>query len=94
MSLKLSDAAKAFLADKGFDPDMGARPLARTIQKFVEDPVAEELLKAESNEGAVIEVDHEKDAAELKINVVKKKEPRKKKDTSAPTPPVDKPSDN
>jgi ATP-dependent Clp protease ATP-binding subunit ClpC len=84
MSVKISDAAKDFLADKGFDPDMGARPLARTIQKFVEDPVAEELLKSEASEGAVIEVDYEKDAPELKINLSKKKEPRKKKD---PTPP-------
>jgi ATP-dependent Clp protease ATP-binding subunit ClpC len=90
MGLKVTDEAKIFLAEKGFDPDMGARPLARTIQKFVEDPIAEELLKAESNEGATIEVDHEKDATELKITVTKKKEPRKKKDTTA----FDKPSDN
>jgi ATP-dependent Clp protease ATP-binding subunit ClpC len=91
MTMKLSEAARNFLADKGFDPDMGARPLNRTIQKFVEDPIAEELLKAESNEGAVIDVDYEPDAAELKITVQKKKEPRKKKDSN---PPVDKPSDN
>jgi ATP-dependent Clp protease ATP-binding subunit ClpC len=45
---------------------LGARPLARTIQRFVEDPIAEELLKGEAGEGATIEVDHEKDAPELK----------------------------
>lgn len=87
--LKFTDGAKTFLADKGFDPDMGARPLSRTIQKYVEDPIAEELLKVDQNEGATIEVDHEKDAPELKINVQKKKEPRKKKDA----PPVN-PSEN
>ncbi len=89
LNLKFTDAAKSFLADKGFDPDMGARPLSRTIQKYVEDPIAEELLKVDQNEGAVIEVDHETDAAELKISVQKKKEPRKKKDA----PPVN-PSEN
>ncbi|MEI6508427.1 MAG: ATP-dependent Clp protease ATP-binding subunit [Bacteroidota bacterium] len=93
MILKFSDEAKTFLADKGFDPDMGARPLARTIQKYVEDPVAEELLKVESNEGSIIEVEHETDASELKITVVKKKEPRKKKDTPTIPPPVN-PSEN
>jgi ATP-dependent Clp protease ATP-binding subunit ClpC len=81
-SFKITDEAKTFLAEKGFDPDLGARPLARTIQRFVEDPIAEELLKGEAGEGATIEVDHEKDAPELKITVQKKKEPRKKKDTS------------
>jgi ATP-dependent Clp protease ATP-binding subunit ClpC len=88
-SFKITDEAKTFLAEKGFDPDLGARPLARTIQRFVEDPIAEELLKGEAGEGATIEVDHEKDAPELKITVQKKKEPRKKKDA----PPVN-PTDN
>lgn len=87
-TFKITDDAKAFLSEKGFDPDLGARPLARTIQRFVEDPIAEELLKGEAGEGATIEVDHEKDAPELKITVQKKKEPRKKKDPSV------NPSDN
>jgi ATP-dependent Clp protease ATP-binding subunit ClpC len=81
-AFKITDAAKAFLAEKGFDPDLGARPLQRTIQKYVEDPIAEEVLKGESAEGATIEVDHEAGAAELKISTLRKKE-RKKKD---PTP--------
>lgn len=88
-TFKITDEAKTFLADKGFDPDMGARPLARTIQRFVEDPIAEELLKGEAGEGSVIEVDYVKDEPELKITVSKKKEPRKKKDA----PPVN-PTDN
>lgn len=85
-NFKITDAAKDFLAEKGFDPDMGARPLARTIQRYVEDPVAEELLKGDPSEGAVIEIDYDKEANadELKIGVAKKKEPRKKKDV----PPV------
>ena len=88
---KITDEAKTFLSEKGFDPDMGARPLARTIQRFVEDPIAEELLKGEAGEGATIEVDHEKDAPELKITVIKKKEPKepKKKKDAPPVNPAD-----
>lgn len=77
---KISSEAKEFLADKGFDPDLGARPLARTIQKFVEDPIAEEILKLNNNEGGAIEVDYNKEsnAEELKITCIKKKEKKKK----------------
>jgi len=82
---KITDAAKGFLAEKGFDPDLGARPLARTIQKYVEDAMAEELLKGEATEGAIIEVDYEEGGTELKISVARKKEPRKKKDTTTDT---------
>lgn len=59
---KITDTAKDFLADKGFDPDMGARPLARTIQRYVEDPIGRRVLKGEQNEGAVIEIDYDKAA--------------------------------
>jgi ATP-dependent Clp protease ATP-binding subunit ClpC len=83
--VKFTDTAKEFLADKGFDPDLGARPLSRTIQKFVEDPIAEELLKMEMSEGDEIVVDYDKEAntGELKISSAGKKPGRKKKD--APT---------
>ena len=82
---KISESAKTFLSDKGFDADLGARPLQRTIQKFVEDPIAEEVLKGESTEGATIEVDHLENEPELKIFISRKKE-RKKKDTTAEKP--------
>ncbi len=81
--VKFTDEAKAFLAEKGFDPDLGARPLGRTIQKFVEDPIAEELLKLEMGEGDEIVVDYDKEAntGELKISAAGAKKPgRKKKD--------------
>lgn len=80
--IKFSDAAKDFLADKGFDPDLGARPLSRTIQKFVEDPIAEELLKMEMSEGDTIEIDYDKEAntGELKISSGGKKASKKKKE--------------
>jgi ATP-dependent Clp protease ATP-binding subunit ClpC len=82
--VKFTDEAKAFLAEKGFDPELGARPLGRTIQKFVEDPIAEELLKMEMTDGEEIIVDYDKEAneGELKITTSGSKKPsRKKKDT-------------
>ncbi len=79
--IKLTASAKDFLADKGFDAEFGARPLNRTIQKYLEDPIAEEILKHELKEGDIIEATHLKDAEELKFTMGKKKETRKKKDT-------------
>jgi ATP-dependent Clp protease ATP-binding subunit ClpC len=80
---KISDAAKGFLADKGFDPDFGARPLNRAIQKYLEDPIAEEMLKSEIAEGDTVDVDYKEGEEQLRISIGKKKEPRKKKDTPA-----------
>lgn len=57
-ALELSEAAKSFLSDKGYDQQYGARPLNRAIQKYVEDPLAEEILKGSLNEGDTILVDH------------------------------------
>ena len=47
LSLELTDEAKDFLIDKGYNPDFGARPLRRAIENFVEDPLSEELLRGE-----------------------------------------------
>ncbi len=55
--LTLSDKCKDFLAEKGFDPQFGARPLHRAIQKYVEDPLAEELLNSSINQGDELTVD-------------------------------------
>ncbi len=75
--IKLSDSAKEFLADKGFDKDFGARPLSRALQKFLEDPLAEEILKSNLSNGDVIKVDHAKDALELTLKITKKKKDKK-----------------
>ena len=69
--LKLSDEAKDFISDKGFDANFGARPLKRSIQKYLEDPLAEEIIKAELVEGDVIEVNFDKETSSLKIAVIK-----------------------
>jgi ATP-dependent Clp protease ATP-binding subunit ClpC len=59
--IKVSDKAKKLLAEKGYDPQYGARPLKRVIQKYLEDQIAEEILKSEINEGDTIAVDLNKD---------------------------------
>ncbi|MBO6763008.1 MAG: ATP-dependent Clp protease ATP-binding subunit, partial [Roseivirga sp.] len=78
--IKLTEAAKDFLADKGFDPQYGARPLNRAIQKYLEDQIAEEILKGDINEGDTLLADHTKDATELTIKIKKKRKSSKKKE--------------
>jgi len=58
MVLTLDQSAKNFLVDKGFDQKFGARPLKRAIQKYVEDPLAEEILRGSFKEGAKIIAKH------------------------------------
>ena len=61
LGLELTDAAKTLLADKGYDPTLGARPLRRAIQRMVEDPLSERLLWKEFRAGETIIVDAEPD---------------------------------
>jgi len=65
MELTLDMSAKNFLVDKGFDPKFGARPLRRAIQKYVEDNIAEEILRGTFKEGAKIIAKHFENAEEL-----------------------------
>ena len=57
MGLEVSDSAKLLLADRGYDPTMGARPLRRAIQRLVEDPLSEKLLWKEFRAGQIISID-------------------------------------
>lgn len=65
MSVILDDSAKNFLVEKGFDEKFGARPLRRAIQKYVEDPLAEEILRGSFKEGSVIVAKHFENSEEL-----------------------------
>jgi len=56
MSLQIEMEAKEFLIDQGFDPNYGARPLRRAIQRFIEDALAEEVLKGRFSEGGIIRI--------------------------------------
>jgi len=77
--LKLSDAAKDFISDKGFDANYGARPLKRAIQKYIEDALAEEIIKGELAEGDQIDLDLDKENNNLKVLVHKAQAPPKSK---------------
>jgi ATP-dependent Clp protease ATP-binding subunit ClpC len=86
LQLELSDGAKELLVDKGWDPTMGARPLRRAIQRYVEDPLADEVLKAgEMTPGSTVSVDRDEKSEDeerpLKLKIVKprKRAPAKKK---------------
>ena len=67
--LELTDAAKTFLADKGYNPQYGARPLSRSIQKYLEDPLAELLLERNAAHlpGTKVDVDHTEGSDELTL---------------------------
>lgn len=69
--LEITDAASDFIADKGYDEKYGARPLKRAIQKYLEDPFAEEIINSEVQEGDLLRADLEKDSSDLTISVIK-----------------------
>ncbi|WP_369764795.1 ATP-dependent Clp protease ATP-binding subunit [Flavobacterium sp. WC2429] len=73
--LTLSDKAKSFIAEKGFDRQFGARPLKRAIQKYVEDALAEEIITSKITSGDEIFMDIEDGAQELNVHVHKAGEP-------------------
>jgi ATP-dependent Clp protease ATP-binding subunit ClpC len=70
LTLKLSDAATDFLVKNGYDEQYGARPLKRSIQKFIEDPLSEKILIGEFSKGDEIEVDLSAEADHLDFKVL------------------------
>jgi ATP-dependent Clp protease ATP-binding subunit ClpC len=62
--IELSDAAKELLVEKGYDPTMGARPLRRAIQKYIEDPLADFVLGSDLSPGVTIVVDRKEEGDE------------------------------
>jgi ATP-dependent Clp protease ATP-binding subunit ClpC len=72
LSLNLSDDAKDLLVEKGWDPAMGARPLRRAIQRYIEDPLADKVLSSSMEPGSTVEVDKAGDGEEpeVKIDIV------------------------
>jgi len=65
LSLALSDAAKVHLSEKGYDPELGARPLRRAIQRMLEDPLSERVLLGDFKAGITIVVDFDEETGEL-----------------------------
>lgn len=68
--LEISDAAKEFVATKGYDVQFGARPLKRAMQTYIEDGLCERILSGDLNGGATIRIDKEDDNEQLIFNVV------------------------
>jgi len=71
--LTLTTKAKDFIAEKGWDPHFGARPLKRAIQKYIEDELAEEIIKARVQEGDTIRIDYDTKKEKIKIGIRKPK---------------------
>lgn len=70
-SLVLSEAAKKFVAEKGYDPQFGARPLHRAIQKYIEDPLAEFILNERPSEGSILQANLNEDKDGLSVALSK-----------------------
>lgn len=66
-TVEVSEAAKEFLTEKGYDPQYGARPLKRAIQKYLEDELAEVIIKGDIPEGGTLQVDCDKEADRIVI---------------------------
>jgi ATP-dependent Clp protease ATP-binding subunit ClpC len=71
ITLSLDQDAREFLVDKGWDPNFGARPLKRALQKFLEDPMAEEILKGEYTSNCHVDISRHQDEDRLQFEIRK-----------------------
>jgi ATP-dependent Clp protease ATP-binding subunit ClpC len=82
LSLNLSEETKDLLVDKGWDPSMGARPLRRAIQRYIEDPLADEVLRTPMEPGSTVEIESvevtDGEDPNVKITVVAPKKRKKR----------------
>jgi len=70
--LVITEEAKNFIADKGFDPQFGARPLKRAIQKYLEDEMAEAIIGNDISEGDTINIDLDETKEKIVVNIIPK----------------------
>ena len=80
-NLVLTDGAKKFISEKGYDQQFGARPLHRAIQKYLEDPLAEEILGQNIKEGDLVTADYSEEEKKIVFSIDK----QATKKESAPT---------
>src|ERR687895_75680 len=80
LSLNLSEETKDLLVEKGWDPSMGARPLRRAIQRYIEDPLSDAVLRSQAPEGSTIDVDRVegKDGEDPDVNITIKAPTKKR----------------
>ncbi|MBW8011650.1 MAG: AAA domain-containing protein [Chloroflexi bacterium] len=81
LRVELTKKSRAWLAEQGYDPEFGARPLKRALQKLIESPLSVRLLQGEFSDGDTVTADVDKEAGEL-VFKLKKKAPVKKKKTT------------
>ena len=77
VNIELAQSAKDFLIEKGFDKTFGARPLKRTIQRFLEDPLAQEIIAGEIKSGSIVKIEAKVDHLEFKKSAEKVKKSSK-----------------
>jgi ATP-dependent Clp protease ATP-binding subunit ClpC len=77
-TIEMTEKAKDYIVEKGYDEKFGARPLKRAIQKLIEDPLAEEIVKSNLQEGDTIKMDYKEGDAELTIDIKKGKKQKSK----------------
>jgi len=77
-SLELTSEAKDFIAEKGYDQQYGARPLHRAIQKYLEDPLAEEILNMAIKSGDIMVADLDKENQKIVFSIKEKPEKKEK----------------
>lgn len=82
LAMELTEEAKSFIADKGYDSQFGARPLHRAIQKYLEDPLAEEILNMNVKNGDIMIAEMDESADKIRF-VLKKEEKKKEKKSEA-----------
>ncbi|MBX2919278.1 MAG: ATP-dependent Clp protease ATP-binding subunit [Ferruginibacter sp.] len=82
LAMELTDKAKSFIADKGYDAQFGARPLHRAIQKYLEDPLAEEILNMNIKNGDIMVAELDDTGEKIKF-ILKKDEKKKEKKSEA-----------
>jgi len=74
ISFTLTDSARKFLGNKGYEPSLGARPLRRAIQKYLEDPLAEEILRGQFAGDCHVSIDHKEDTEQLSFDISVRKD--------------------
>lgn len=79
--IELTEKAKSYIAEKGFDKQYGARPLARALQRYLEDPIADEILQGNAKPGDTLLVDYDDKKEEMVVSIKgatkKKAKPKK-----------------
>ena len=77
-NLILTETAKEHIVEKGYDPDYGARPLKRAIQKYIEDPITEEIIASNPEKGSALTLDYNKEEDKMVVTYKKPKKTSKK----------------